>query len=383
MAIVRLLPGESAQVDAWFRASDGRPLIPATGAVANYSVRDAAGNLITNGVGIQDSGNPARWYTQLVLPLSSPTNISGQKSSITWDLATSDGTSPTVIELFEIVAPVSEVTTGTSTDLVVMEGTPLADSLIVPTLGQAPIALVSYKVVDQSGMTLYGPPALTPTTIGPASTTYQIIQTIPGLNVGTNGDSSYLGIWTVIRTGLSNTYEVHPIYAANAPLLMVMNDLRMLIDRAKLGDIHPYLNWSTADLLHFIYKGIEYVAAFPPIIMQIDPSNIPKALVDFVVKAAAISALRAQFLAEGMSAFDFQGLGVQLNVDRTQYLQAMIDELQNDLDNHLSAVKAALAHRGPGALAISVGTFTNFPYTGFVYDLNGSSSRRWWSQIPY
>jgi len=57
-------------------------------------------------------------------------------------------------------------------------------------------------------------------------------------------------------------------------------------------------------------------------------------------------ALQAQYLAEGMKAFNFQGAAISLDVDRTGFLETMIGNIQTQLDNELKLVKQNLIIKG-------------------------------------
>jgi hypothetical protein len=82
-----------------------------------------------------------------------------------------------------------------------------------------------------------------------------------------------------------------------------------------------------------------------------------------VQEASRYEALRAQYLAEGVSAFDFSGQSVSLTVDRTQYLESEMGRIQAYLDTTLPQVKKASVIAGsPGAVSIQIHSRTNRLY---------------------
>ena len=84
-------------------------------------------------------------------------------------------------------------------------------------------------------------------------------------------------------------------------------------------------------------------------------------MTDLIVKAGAMHALQGQYLAEGMTTFDFQGLGVQLSIDRTQYIQTIVDQLNQELTDRIPRTKRLyIRSSSPGVLNISVHAITNF-----------------------
>ena len=67
---------------------------------------------------------------------------------------------------------------------------------------------------------------------------------------------------------------------------------------------------------------------------------------EFWLLYAEMFALESQYLAEGEKAFNFQGAAIQLDVDRTQYLDSAAAKIQQRLDSELKALKQNLIIKG-------------------------------------
>jgi hypothetical protein len=66
--------------------------------------------------------------------------------------------------------------------------------------------------------------------------------------------------------------------------------------------------------------------------------------------------------AEGQAAFEFQGLAVNLSVDRTQYLSNTLERLNSQLQADLVPAKRLMARAGKiCALHINIGAANNLP----------------------
>lgn len=142
--------------------------------------------------------------------------------------------------------------------------------------------------------------------------------------------------------------EIHPVYVLNARTATLANSLEQYLNKARLEEIDPSLQFSTADYLHYIYEGIKIINAkdegtFWTI------KDLPLNLQQYLFAAAAWTALNARYLAEGQNAFEFQGMNTSLNYNRNESISTKMQEQQGYLDNGLSAAKkSAIARVGKG-----------------------------------
>jgi hypothetical protein len=204
-------------------------------------------------------------------------------------------------------------------------------------------------------------------------------------------------VWDYVDEDGASDQALHAYWTITNYSSTYLAAIRKLVDRAKIGDANRYMNITTADLANALIRGMEYVAISPPMLTPFSLDQIPITLRDYVIKAAAVDFLRAQYLAEGMSAFDMQGLGVQLNVDRSQYLDSLAQQLNNDLQGLPAAKKAWQQQGSPmggclvagvrpiGILALTTGVYSNYAVTpqSLLSNGYGYSFFRYGAQGPY
>lgn len=192
-------------------------------------------------------------------------------------------------------------------------------------------------------------------------------------------------LWTFADDEGNEYQEVHAIYAITPYSLGFLNVIRKLVDRARVGDAHRYLEVTMTDLAHALLRGADYVASAPPYPTVFNLDGLPTMLRDFITKAGALDLLRSLQLAEGLSAFDFSGLGVQLNVDRSAHYGDTISQLQADIEKVGDAKKQWMAAGAPmgavtsapkraiGVLGLTTGVYSNMPQRSFpfVYGAGG------------
>jgi hypothetical protein len=192
-------------------------------------------------------------------------------------------------------------------------------------------------------------------------------------------------IWDyLLSDGITESQEAHVFYTITPYTLTFINAIRKLVDKARIGDVNTYLQYTMSDLAHALTRGCDYVMQSPPVPGGWSLDQIPISLKDYIVKASAIDILRAQYMAEGMSAFNFQGLRTSLETDRTQYLGQLISELENDLQGLPQAKNLWCSQGSPlgtqlvpgkrviGMLALTTGTYSNIPIPSLPILNNGS-----------
>jgi hypothetical protein len=74
--------------------------------------------------------------------------------------------------------------------------------------------------------------------------------------------------------------------------------------------------------------------------------NAKGAIREYWLMYAEMFAIEAQYLAEGESAFNYQGANISLDVDRTGFLDSAASKIQSRLDNEFKNVKQVMVMRG-------------------------------------
>ena len=363
MALVRVVQGQAVEATVAFRDAAGTTIV-GEGQPASWTIRDYNNDLIASGAGTQETpGDSSVWTARFTIPSSAPISQTGERYQIYWEFPLERGTL-SAIERFEVIASGDPISESQSSDVLMIEGKRLVDSLVVPS--EVAEDTLRYQVQDLRGTVL-----IEEVSIGGKSDRqvngqhyYDFVsdaeqeQLISGYS---NGLSPFMGVWEYCLPGETTSYEFHGIYVANLQAVAMIQKMRGILDRANLQDIHPFLTFTDLDLMHYLQRGFEYINSLPPSLTGWSPLNVPQQAHDLIINAGAMRALQAQYLAEGMSTFDFQGLGVQLSIDRTQYIQTMVDQIQQDLQDRVPRFKRLwIRSSSPGVLSISVTPLTNF-----------------------
>jgi hypothetical protein len=363
MPLIRAVRGQTVRTEALFEDSDGNPV--AGSSPATWVVRDYNNVLVTQGNGVQDLTNSGLWLADVIIPLAAPVSHLLEKYSMIWTLPRASGNDVILIERFEVVPEGDPVRPVNQTDKLLVQGGHFSDTLILPAVPEP--GTLSLQVFSVTGEVVYTAGALPTVTHRVINGQYyfdhisnvQQAQFMAGY--GGDGFAPYMSLWQYQLPTEGPSFEYHTIYVINHREAAYINDLRRLIDRVNLGDIHPYLAFTDIDLAHYLLRGLDRINGQSPQLTSFTLGNLPLAFKDHLIKAAAVEALRAQYLAEGYLAFDFQGLGVQLNVERTQYISELANMLDSDLQNNLKDTKATYARSGAQAvLSVSMGPQTNF-----------------------
>lgn len=144
-------------------------------------------------------------------------------------------------------------------------------------------------------------------------------------------------------------------YWINDAILGQLSQLRSLLDKARLVEIDPTVQWYDEDLVAALYTGLHRINSFQPIITSWKFSDLPPPLWYSWQYAAAVAAMESRYLAEGFNSFDFTGMNTQLNYDRKEVLQGKIDSYNSQLDSNLpQAKKTAARTYGSGSPDLTV-----------------------------
>jgi hypothetical protein len=162
------------------------------------------------------------------------------------------------------------------------------------------------------------------------------------------GLSGYITYFNYTDAQSNQLTEVQPLYLVNALILQGMNDLRQFVDMIRNNDAIVELRITELKLIHFLGQGLLRLNATSPANFTFSWMHLQLfgQFYFWMLKCAQYELLAALYLGEGMTSFDFQGMTVQLNSDRTQYIATAMDALKNDIDNMLPKVKSQYARSG-------------------------------------
>lgn len=371
MIINTLLRGSSNTLPVYFKDAAGLPIVLAS--PPTFSFNDFNSVVLATGTCVQDNLDASKWTATFTVPTGVDLTISEETAySLTFTANLPNNTNKQVTKLYEVA---EENFTVLNNNIPILT---TADSIFADILQiNIPFEVDEYQVSlrTEIGASLVDFAAVLNPPIFASSKEYNTYQFVANDTLGNlinmpQVAGNIQAVWKYEVNGTTYT-KINPIYILNALGFSMVQDLRMTVDRYKFIDLDPNMQWKDFELLHFVLKGIQRInSSNPP--SSFDVTNMPVSLTFAVGKAALVEACMAWFLAEGMRAFEFQGQDVSLNIDKTQYIQTVMDQANSWLDNNLRESKMSTmvaASMGSRAMAtISLSPTANFP---------GLQSRYW------
>ena len=356
--------GKNYVLSATFTNADGTPFTVSK--PVTYKVFSFNEDFILEGSAIQSQTQPQEWYANIVIPEGAPVpnDMVNQQYHIDWY---AENTIPPynaqmkATEYFQVLNVAEPLSYDSAIALLVNQ--PFRDTLMT----QFPVEEFEVSIMDENNK-VYFSDKITNIQSSFANNCYVtnydagVIKQVTDQQMGI---CPYLVTYNY-KTAQGIETEVHTLYMVSGKAMVVVNNMRRYLDKARNHDVDPSLRWTDVELIHFVVAGLNRFNVSAPTITGYTISNFPTNFIYLVEKCAEHEALNALYLAEGMRAFDFQGASVQLNVDRTQYLQTKMDEIGSWLDNNLEKSKALLIRttQGNGLVGIGLSSLTNGRWFG-------------------
>lgn len=153
----------------------------------------------------------------------------------------------------------------------------------------------------------------------------------------------YTLVWQYVLNGNNNT-EVCSVWIVFPSMLMAAKDLLSEINKARSG-LGDKPTFSVEDAFLYLRLGGDYWNAYEQV-TNFTFLNATGGVRSFWLGYSKIFALRAQYLYEAESNFDFQGNAIQLSVQREQYYESLASALENQLNEPARKFKLLLSKRG-------------------------------------
>jgi hypothetical protein len=168
--------------------------------------------------------------------------------------------------------------------------------------------------------------------------------------------------WNIEYCDGKKEHEIHPCYLASNYVMKLVFDVRQKIDKGQQFHLNRSLNISDWEIIYALGQAISKMNSFNPTTAY-GIGNLPVQLTYFLVDYACVELLRQLYLAYGLASFDFQGQSTQLSMDLTQYIQTMMDNMEQALNERFLVTKKMLVRssRPIGVLSVNLGPSTNYP----------------------
>uniref|UniRef100_A0AB39CEC1 Head-tail connector protein n=1 Tax=Pseudomonas phage HRDY3 TaxID=3236930 RepID=A0AB39CEC1_9VIRU len=145
---------------------------------------------------------------------------------------------------------------------------------------------------------------------------------------------------------LAKTTLTYKVWAITPQILMASRQLEDYINRARVANIIPELEYTQSDIMEYLARGLSFFNGLQPNITNFTGTNMQGPLMDAWLTCSCIYALGSQNLAEGSLAFDFGGQTVSLNVDRTPALESALGRIDAQIESQVKPLKKLLGRAG-------------------------------------
>lgn len=317
----------------------------------------ASGNAFSYAVQSTGFSNTVFAKAVVNIPSNVPPTMEGQKYQLRWSLYLADesalGTEPNqkvyysaeqitvvglntvplgtqpVVEIQGMVAAATLVTDrlyDTVTFQLYFENTPLSDPIPIVSPGLA----ASYAPTRVSNGWLY-------------------TASIETQNIAVNSVRPHTMIWRYSESKYPSVVfsEQADFWVINPSMSQAVNDVKSMVNKARTTLYGtPDLLFPAATILTWLRRGGDMFNGFKGYFTNFTFTNAQGPIREYWLMCTELMALRSQYLAEGEKAFDFQGQAISLNVDRTQYLDAAANQIQQRLADELPNFKTQLINKG-------------------------------------
>lgn len=241
--------------------------------------------------------------------------------------------------------------------------------LIDTILTSKPIIALSAQIQDAAGTIIMSYPALIPV----SSRQVRGQSSVPDkLNLGSKSLTQYHStvnlttfslpfssvpylIYYNVTTADGAEQVVTQLYWTNNRIVNIAMRAKNYLDKARLTEIDPTMQWWDTEYFAATYEGLQYVNGHAPEITFWTQQDLPMPLEQYWMYASIFHMLNTRYLAEGMTKFNFTGLNTTLDVDRTEALQYKMDEIKGILDNLTVAKVSAIRTSGTGTVDPTTG----------------------------
>ena len=331
--------GDASVGTAYFMLDAGTD---ASQGYVRWSLIDSVGTLYSSGNAYNyaiDNGSMSTSVTALAVvnvPSSTPATLESQRYQIRWELYLDPLSTTPAQVLSEGVTILGQSSVPLGPDSPVeMTGDMAQPGIVIDRL----YANVSLEIYSGNRVVQAAIPAVNKARV--SGGWYYSMQ------IDTNGLPATLEPYTLswkYSDGVGPvTRETGRLLLVNPSILNAIEDVRQLVMKARTTMLgFPDTLFDTTTIVSWLRRAKDMFNAASGMITYFDMTNATGGIREYWLSYAEVAMLRAQYLAEGEKAFDFQGQAISLNTDKTQYYQTLADTLQQRLDAEMKPFKQNL-----------------------------------------
>lgn len=158
---------------------------------------------------------------------------------------------------------------------------------------------------------------------------------------------SYDVVWEFYNNDSEVFSESSKLWIINPSIRSVADDVLAKIQKARASLYgSPDLVFTMPTVLTWLRRGKDLFNGWQGVFTNITMTNAKGIIREYWLLCSELGALEAQYLTEGEKAFNFSGAAIQLDVDRTGFLDSMIGAIRSYLDSNLKPIKQNMTQKG-------------------------------------
>lgn len=319
---------------------------------------DADNNIIAEQIAIPDHEGPVgSWASTIPVPKMGLRNR--VELRLVWQFRTEDND----IHRSTQVCFVEPATEGRDTDIVVIVGRDATMQINVPfgfnpsipeipadlTKGTPAIPAVPRDEVQfflyRNNIPLYEYLPHTDSSITYSTSANRTTFNIPAV-VGEAKLEPLLCIVEYFQQGQTRQNFIYKVWPVTPQMLVAASQVEDFINKARVENVIPELEYTQADLLQYLQRGLNLFNSLAPHITSFNGVNMQGPILECWVTCSCYYALASQLQAEGALAFDFSGQTVNLNIDRTPAIEGALGRVESAIENFVKPFKKLLSKAG-------------------------------------
>ena len=324
--------GQEVTASAFFLDKANRPLESSNPSLYPcYQVTDPVQDIVVAGVGTFNDRTLA-YDAIFTMPEGAMLSTDAGHYQVSWDFIDTTGKEHSFRETFDVVHPSYDLTQAREQQKLVLPITSIELSIPLPRR----VMDVELKLFNQDSTIAF---TGTPVQMGLYSDYYIYSLTIPDGVFQSNKD--YMAVWVMKDSGNTCVFT-QVVHCASLWDMENISNLRMYLDKVAKA-VDTYQGYKDSELYFYLQQGLNYINGLKIptdwTFQSFQTMYQLKGCHYWLLEAAKWVGLRAQYLAEGDSSFDFSGQPVSLTSDRSQFIEAELGRIKDGLDNQFIAVK--------------------------------------------
>lgn len=145
---------------------------------------------------------------------------------------------------------------------------------------------------------------------------------------------------------MAPTLYTFKVWGVTPTMLQACSHLDDFVNKAKLANVIPELQYRQSDYLEALFRGLHYFNGLQPLVTNFTGTNMQGPIFTAWITCSTLYVLGAQIQAEGAMAFDFGGQSVSLNIDRTPAIESALGRIDSEIESQVKPFKKLLVRAG-------------------------------------